>query len=129
MYRKDFQLIAQALRDEAVHLDAPKPTPYDEMGPRDKGMYDQWSTSVLTMAKALASTNPGFDRDRFLVACGMDTNPFKSYVQARSTASYTSCGFDSCHEPATGYAPVMYGDWHAENRSACDVHGSDGSLR
>ncbi len=43
--------------------------------------------------------------------------------------TYTSCGFESCTQPATGYAPVMYGDWHAENRSACDAHGSDGTLR
>jgi len=46
MTRKHFQLIADVLRDSGAAADL-----------------------VFAMADALATTNPNFDRDRFLEAC------------------------------------------------------------
>ena len=53
MTRKDFELIAKAIRDQR---DQPVPDPLDALAYR--------------LASALFNTNPRFDRERFLKACG-----------------------------------------------------------
>lgn len=58
MTRKDFVLIAGSL------LKA-KPLGYG------RDAYDQWAATVETLANTLASTNPLFDRARFLTAAGL----------------------------------------------------------
>jgi hypothetical protein len=73
MTRKDFELIAAVLRADASHLARTERTSYRSMSDWEKGAYDQWHTTVLAMADALATTNPAFNRDRFLTACGVST--------------------------------------------------------
>ncbi len=59
MTRKDFELIAAALKGA---------TPLARDG--EKAMC-QWQFIVFKMADALATTNPAFQRARFLAACGV----------------------------------------------------------
>jgi hypothetical protein len=54
MTRKDYELIAKVLKDF---------TPED-------GVFIERNQIVEDLAKALATENPRFDRERFLVACG-----------------------------------------------------------
>lgn len=63
MTRKDYQLIASALLAEKPDRDG---TAWAN------GARDEWSTVVLRFAQVLQGTNPGFDRARFLAACGME---------------------------------------------------------
>ena len=72
MTKKDYVLIAATLRGDAAHL-APNAvyTDYTTMPAWNKGAYDQWHTTVLAVCDALVSTNPRFDRARFLAACGV----------------------------------------------------------
>ena len=74
MTKKDYVLIAAALRGDAAHL-APDAVykSYVTMPAWNKGAYDQWHTTVLAIAAALASDNPRFDRARFLQACGVQS--------------------------------------------------------
>ena len=71
MTKKDYVLIANALRKDASHLARTERTTYPSMSDWEKGAYDQWNTAVLAMADALRRTNPLFDRTRFLAACGV----------------------------------------------------------
>jgi hypothetical protein len=74
MTRKDFRLIAEVLRQERP--DAADVDPFA----RDKwasGTYDEWSTVVIRMARALRDDsgydlngNRRFDIDRFYAAAG-----------------------------------------------------------
>ena len=62
--RRHYQFIAAIMLSEK---------PDRESGNRwSDGARDEWSTTVLAFASRLASTNPGFDRARFLAACGME---------------------------------------------------------
>ena len=74
MTRKDFRLIAEVLRSErpdAADVDA------FERSPWETGTYDEWCTTVLSMAAMLDADsgydlngNRRFDRARFYAACG-----------------------------------------------------------
>ena len=55
MTRKDYQLIASALKESYY-------------GVSDR---DDWRKITKDMAKALASDNPAFNREMFLKACGI----------------------------------------------------------
>lgn len=64
MTRKDYELIARALRSSRLHLPA--------MDPQYRvGAKDQWETTVEEVADELERENPRFDRNKFLIACGM----------------------------------------------------------
>jgi hypothetical protein len=59
MQRRHFQMIAETLKS----LTRGRPDDWSKNG---------WRETCLTFASRLASTNPGFDRARFLAACGME---------------------------------------------------------
>ena len=59
MTRKDYELIATAIRTEAENT---KPRSISR---------DTCDTIARRMADRLADDNPQFDRDRFLAACGV----------------------------------------------------------
>ena len=63
MTRKDFELIASAL--VAARVGAGNSDWYE-------GAEAQYLVICQGIASRLASTNPGFDRARFLAACGLD---------------------------------------------------------
>lgn len=68
MTKKDFQLIADALaRQEPVH---------NQLNPFTNWLnkHLQWEKDCEALADALATTNPRFDRERFLTACGVERN-------------------------------------------------------
>lgn len=65
MTRKDFELIARALRDAR-----PAVTSRNEEMTRER--LSALNTAAELMASELASTNPRFNRERFLKACGLD---------------------------------------------------------
>lgn len=60
MTKKDFELIAAAIRRGA----------FDKMGPVRTAIHNDYAARV---ADALATTNPKFDRARFLAACGVSS--------------------------------------------------------
>ena len=69
MTKKDFELIANTLRSED-----PRTKHYPDMTDWEKGVAgEEWNTTVLAFADALATTNPRFDRARFLAACGVQS--------------------------------------------------------
>jgi hypothetical protein len=59
MTRKDFEMISSTLKS----LTRGRPDGWAQNG---------WRETCLTFSDALASTNPRFDRARFLAACGME---------------------------------------------------------
>lgn len=69
MTRKDFNLIADILIDFKPGLD----TPITNFGKREAAFKKYHSQMVACFANSLASTNPRFDLDRFLHACGYET--------------------------------------------------------
>lgn len=64
MTRKDYELIAGALRSGFM---AQPPSP---MG-SEVNIYDNYRIIVGSMANALERTNPRFNRDKFMAACGV----------------------------------------------------------
>lgn len=79
MTRKDYQLIAAVLKNFATDG-----TPVDD---RDAIGYD--------LADALASDNPRFDRDRFLVAAGVYEQC--DYCEGRATSFSSSLKWCAAH--------------------------------
>lgn len=65
MTRKDFVLIADTLKATVP------PTPSDPKNLAAIARYATWTAVTMNMADALASTNPTFDRARFLTAAGV----------------------------------------------------------
>jgi len=65
MQRRHFELIAQILRDEGQHQGASSP---DYQGGRRQAVLD----IATRFARDLSHTNPQFDRNRFLKACGVE---------------------------------------------------------
>lgn len=61
MTRKDYVLLAAALRRA-------RPDSFSEEPARV-----QFVTDCMNIATALANTNPRFDRERFLTACGVSS--------------------------------------------------------
>ena len=59
MTRKDFQLIADAMREAFP-------------GREISDAYVTWATACHKLANGLETTNPRFDRSRFLAACGLE---------------------------------------------------------
>jgi hypothetical protein len=71
--RKHFAAIAAELRSQRPDLRGVLGQPTYASSPAwDRGAYDEWATIVIGMASVLAQFNPGFRRDRFLAACGLD---------------------------------------------------------
>lgn len=60
MTRKDFVLLAQALKNSAPGA-----------GILDSARHLQYARTCAFVADILATTNPRFDRARFLTACGV----------------------------------------------------------
>lgn len=73
MTKQHFELIAATLREDAAHLHRALHHDYRNMTDWEKGAYHQWSTTVLALADALATTNFLFDRERFLKAAGVQS--------------------------------------------------------
>jgi hypothetical protein len=67
MTKKDFELIAAALLAEKMRVIDSRT--YDEGERADREM--QCDASANALADALATTNPRFDRAKFLTACGV----------------------------------------------------------
>ena len=67
MSKKDFELIAVLLRDF----------------PRTDDEYETWCAGCHKFADALATTNPRFDRARFLEACGAATGADNSHAERK----------------------------------------------
>jgi hypothetical protein len=65
MTRKDFELIAKAIRESACKV----PTESAEYA---RGCRTQRSVVASQIAQALVPTNPRFDVARFLAACGVE---------------------------------------------------------
>lgn len=65
MTKKDFKLIADALRRAKPAL-----TP-DTEDKWEAAQYAQYEWTVMMAANALNSTNPRFNRARFIEACGL----------------------------------------------------------
>ncbi len=63
--------MAAALKTDAAHLYRFVRRDYGQMTDWEKGAYDQWNTTAGAIADALARDNPRFDRNRFLVAAGV----------------------------------------------------------
>jgi len=83
MTRKDFELIAKVLKDF---------TPED-------GVFIERNQIAEDLSKALATDNPRFDRERFLVACGALPKCDKCSKRARFFTSKTAyCSLP--HAPA-----------------------------
>lgn len=61
MSKKDYQLIADVLRDRESH--APRSHWASVMREREE--------TINALATALATTNPRFDRAKFVTACGV----------------------------------------------------------
>ncbi|MCE5292966.1 MAG: hypothetical protein LLG14_27535 [Nocardiaceae bacterium] len=67
MTKKDFELIAAVFANllrEPIHPDCDDPE-------AEQGAIDGIRTAAVNLADALATTNPRFDRARFLQACGV----------------------------------------------------------
>lgn len=60
MSRKDFELIAGVLKEA-------KPDPAGSH-------FNHWGNLVIDFTNALDGSNPGFDRVRFIKACGLQRN-------------------------------------------------------
>lgn len=63
MTRKDFELIAAAIRDSRPHAYG---------APHERVETVQFDRTATEVAIALSETNPRFDRGRFLAACGVE---------------------------------------------------------
>jgi hypothetical protein len=65
MTKKDFELLANALR-------VSKPTIDEAVYPLiAKVEYEQWLTSIEYIVDALRTTNPRFNKVKFMNACGV----------------------------------------------------------
>lgn len=64
MTKKDYELIAKTLKDSINLL-------YFDTGHDEVMCYKQYKATCLLFANNLASTNPRFDKQRFLTACGI----------------------------------------------------------
>lgn len=69
MTRKDFELIAGELKELKTFIDIPGIPGSDEY---EKGKHDTWYIITSNLASRLATTNPAFDRERFLKASGVE---------------------------------------------------------
>lgn len=66
MTRKDFKLIAQAMHDE-------RPIGAVKGKREDDAIVAQFHICCTSLANALRTTNPRFDRAKFLAACGVES--------------------------------------------------------
>jgi hypothetical protein len=64
MTKKDFELIAGAL------LEARPPSGDGDDNPLRRFAFERWQRTAWSVCRALASTNPRFDRGVFMAACG-----------------------------------------------------------
>lgn len=67
MTRKHYKAIAETLANHKRSIDA---IDRARAGYR-RGSHAQWSRTVLEFALLFGVDNPRFDRDKFIVACGM----------------------------------------------------------
>ena len=66
MTRKDYILIAAALKESRSHIASPNASLRDARS-------ETLDVTVGRLAEALASDNPRFDRERFLTAAGVQS--------------------------------------------------------
>lgn len=66
MTRKHFKLIAEALKDSE-----PSPSFFESGAIFDEAKA-QWIRSCKSVASVLGQTNPSYDKNRFLDACGIE---------------------------------------------------------
>ena len=66
MTKKDFELIAAALKEARMHWIIAETPDADSFR---AGLY----AAAKELAHALSTTNPRFDRERFLAACGVQS--------------------------------------------------------
>lgn len=98
MTRKDFELIASVLRESQA-----------------------WNETILNMADALADTNPRFDRERFLVASGIEDAETVAAIDYLSNPSECpTCGNDQDED---GVAVLRSGDG---STSVCPICNGTG---
>lgn len=69
MTKKDFVLIASALRASCPRLSCPWGGDDGERMAWTDGAMETWCNTVIVMTNALAKTNPRFNRDTFSKAC------------------------------------------------------------
>lgn len=67
MTRQHFQLIADEFKQVLKTIGQGNGTEYT------KGQYDSWYILVMNFTNTLKNTNPQFDTDKFLRACGLKT--------------------------------------------------------
>lgn len=63
MSRKEFELIARALKET-------QPGKETELSRVHSSVHGQWCVTTLRLAMELKTTNPQFNQERFLRACG-----------------------------------------------------------
>ena len=63
MSKKDFELIAKTLKDSKQHLQGVNPL-------INQAFESQWKFMVNRISYELMTTNPRFNREKFLQACG-----------------------------------------------------------
>ena len=63
MTKKDYELIADALRSTDPRCGNPTP--------ETKGEINQWKKAIYKLAFALKNDNSQFDMDKFAAACGL----------------------------------------------------------
>jgi hypothetical protein len=72
MTRKHFEAIAAELRRQRPDLAPSYGIPsYLDSDSWTRGAYDEWATVVIGLAGTLRAFNPGFNRERFVTACGL----------------------------------------------------------
>lgn len=63
MAKRHFELLADVMRQT-------KPPCLGMTGPELEQAEAQWERTLAELTRALRTTNPAFNRDRFLAACG-----------------------------------------------------------
>lgn len=71
MTRKDYELIAKAIRDSQMDPDEYEGEMPDDVASEFEGAATQHKQTAYDVCRALAEANPRFDRDKFLRACGV----------------------------------------------------------
>ena len=107
MTRKDFQLIADVVRNLRTF------EARDAEMSEDVAHAVRWTTVADKLASALATTNPRFDRERFIEACGIGaSNPLAAALEAIEREDQVC--FDVCAEHGQMFGNVKGTRWLAE---------------
>jgi hypothetical protein len=74
----------------------------------------RFSSVVDSLAKVLADSNPRFDRDRFLTACGIGAEESKLKAAREAIERKDRVCFDVCAEHGQIFGNVKHTDWFVE---------------